>query len=175
MHHSLSLLLKPVFFILYAFTDSEGFGGFIRKFRSWSLHRFCTTARICLCDYPQSLSTYRDIQIYKHTYPMYRKIFPRWEAFKALKDNIKSRFKFISVLTDSAWKMLDSSFCLTETMFYHSYMGFPVAKNYIGGLIPQDQEYHWRIGSWTNAVQPATVLRIHKLYIWCHPVHLGQF
>lgn len=35
-------------------------------------------------------------------------------AFEAWNDNIQSHFKF-NVLIHSAWKMLDSSFCLPET------------------------------------------------------------
>lgn len=55
---------------------------------------------------------------------MYRNIFWSWEGFKVLKDNIKGHFTFISVLRHSAWKMLDSSFCLPEAVSYHSHRGF---------------------------------------------------
>lgn len=127
------------------------------------MDRFCTaTARIRLQTvfvFVTICSLSQHIEIYEYINSqalMYRKTFHRWEAFKGSEENIKSHFKFLIVSIYPAWKMLDSSFCLQKR-------GFPALtwgsceKNYIGGLIPQDQEYHWRTGSWTNAVQPVTI------------------
>lgn len=67
-----------------------------------------------------------------------------------LKENIKSPFKFLSILINSAWEILDSSFSLPEADFQISY-SFPTEKKkkkkFTDELIPYGQEHYWGIES----------------------------